>query len=193
MGHWLVALCSVVIWLVSVGYVHDDLRPSNMLLDEQVYLRLADFNCAEKLGDPSSGNGAPWARVLDDDAGDQRQRGSYGTNGVRTEQFAIGSNLYCMVYGVEPYEDRDDRGPIIVKLLQAMEFPQLQSGEFNPIIARCWKGGYRQLQDLLAEVGELCGTSLPVTIASSVNVEAYRDDCKKLVEDGLLDATKAEA
>jgi len=38
-------------------------------------------------------------------------------NGPRTEQFAIGSNLYCMVYGFEPYEDRDDRGPVIAEVL----------------------------------------------------------------------------
>ncbi|KAG8170032.1 hypothetical protein KVR01_000777 [Diaporthe batatas] len=99
---WLRELCSAVVWLESLGYVHGDLRPSNLLLDRD-HLKLADFDCAEKIGEPSSGNGAPWARLLGEDADDVGgERGSYGVNGARTEQFAIGSNLYCMLYGFEP-------------------------------------------------------------------------------------------
>lgn len=113
---WLRELCCAVVWLESLGYVHGDLRPSNFLLDGRSHLKLADFDCAEKVGEPSSGNGAPWARVLGEDADEiGGQSGSFGINGPRTEQFAIGSNLYYMVYGFEPYEDRDDRGPVIVE------------------------------------------------------------------------------
>jgi len=190
---WLVALCSAVVWLESIGYVHGDLRPNNMLLDEYDRLRLADFDCAEKFGYPSSGNGAPWARVLGDDARNKGERGSFGTNGARTEQFAVGSNLYYMVYGFEPYEDREDQGPIIVELLQAMEFPQLQSGNFDLIIDKCWKGGYQQLQDMLSDARELGSKYLPATTALSVNADACRAECEGLVKSGLLGTIKAEA
>ncbi|KAL1865922.1 hypothetical protein VTK73DRAFT_5006 [Phialemonium thermophilum] len=137
---WLQELCSGVIWLESLGYVHGDLRPTNLLLDGQDHLKLADFDCAEKVGEPSRGNGPAWARVLGDDADELGERkGSFGINGPRTEQFAIGSNLYCMAYGLEPYKDRDDRGLVLVELLQEMQFPELQDRPLDLIIERCWR------------------------------------------------------
>lgn len=190
-GRWLRELCSAVVWLETLGYVHGDLRPSNILLDESSHLKLVDFDCAEKVGEPSSGNGAPWARVLGEDADEERaEGGSFGNNGPRTEQFAIGSNLYCMVYGFEPYGDRDDQGPVIIDLLQDMKFPELQDGPFDSIIDRCWRGRYRQLQDLLEEAKALSGET-PSSEMVALETE-YFDKCHKeclaLVEGGLLES-----
>ncbi|KAI1499840.1 kinase domain-containing protein [Biscogniauxia marginata] len=189
---WLRELCGAVVWLESLGYVHGDLRPSNFLLDRGDHLKLGDFDCAEKVSEPSSGNGAPWARVLGDDEDEVgAQRGSFGINGPRTEQFAIGSNLYYMVYGFEPYEDRDDRGPVIVELLQDMKFPELRDGRLDSIIHRCWRGRYQQLKDLLEEVETVSGmtpSSEAVTISREY-LDDYRDECQALVEDGLLGDT----
>lgn len=179
-----------MVWLEGLGYVHGDLRPSNLLLDEREHLKLADFDCAERVGEPSSGNGAPWARVLGEDADEVGgQRGSFGVNGPRTEQFAIGSILYCMVYGSEPYEDREDRGPVIVDLLQDMKFPELRDGHLDSIIYRCWRGQFQQLKDLLEEAEALGGIgrpSLEDTTMSREYLENCRDECQALIEEGLL-------
>lgn len=187
---WLQELCSAVVWLESLGYVHGDLRPNNLLLDKNNNLKLADFDCTEKVGEPSSGNGAPWARVLGDDADKVGgRRGSFGINGPRTEQFAIGSNLYCMLYGFEPYEDRDDRGPVVVDLLQDMEFPELRNGDLDSIIDRCWKGRYEQLKDLLEEAEALGGTTPSSETVMTISTEDFlqcRKECEALVQDGLL-------
>lgn len=185
---WLRELCAAVVWLESLGYVHGDLRPGNLLLNKGDHLKLADFDCAEKIGEPSSGNGAPWARVLGQDA-DTAQRGSFGINGARTEQFAIGSNLYCMVYGFEPYEDRDDRGPIIVDLLQAMKFPELEDGRLDSIIDRCWRGKFLSLADLLTETEALGGiTSSSESVTTSTeHFDECRKECQALVKSGLLE------
>ncbi len=67
---WHTELCRAVLWLECLGYVHGDLRPSNLLLDGDS-LKLGDFDCAQKVGEPSEGNGPPWARVLGDDAEEQ--------------------------------------------------------------------------------------------------------------------------
>lgn len=186
---WLRELSSAVVWLESLGYVHGDLRPSNLLLDGRDHLKLADFDCAEKVGEPSSGNGAPWARVLGEDADEVgAQRGSFGINGPRTEQFAIGSNLYYMVYGFMPYEDRDDQGPVIVELLQDMKFPELRDGRLDFIIHRCWRGRYQQLKDLLEEAEALSGMT-PLSEAVTISTECfdeYRNECQALIESGLL-------
>lgn len=79
-GRWLGELCSAVVWLETLGYVHGDLRPSNILLDESSHLKLIDFDYAKKVSKPSSGNCAPWARVLGGDADDQTERVSWIRN-----------------------------------------------------------------------------------------------------------------
>jgi atypical protein kinase C zeta type len=88
---WLRELCSAVVWLESPGYVHGDLRPSNLLLDGRDHLKLTDFDCAEKVGEPLSGNGAPWARVLGDDAEKVgAQRDSLGSTGLEPNSLPSG-------------------------------------------------------------------------------------------------------
>lgn len=191
-GRWPGELTSAVVWLEGLGYVHGDLRSNNLLLDGNDRLKLADFDCVGKVGEPSGGNAPPWARVLGDDFetadGVGGQRGSFGTNGPRTEQFAIGSNLYCMVYGFEPYEDRDDQGPVIVDLLQDMKFPELRGGRLDGIIDRCWRGHYAQLEDLLEEVEGPDGAALAGEAFSRKHIEDCRKECQALVDDGLLGA-----
>ncbi|OIW23354.1 hypothetical protein CONLIGDRAFT_649870 [Coniochaeta ligniaria NRRL 30616] len=57
---WLFQLVGAVVWLEGLSYVHGDLRPANMLLSVRDHLRLADFDYAETMGVPYSGNGVPW-------------------------------------------------------------------------------------------------------------------------------------
>lgn len=186
---WLTELGRAVLWLESLGYVHGDLRPGNLLLDGDNHLKLGDFDCIQKVGEPFQGNGPPWARVLGDDAEELgSQRGSFGTTGPRTEQFAIGSNLYCMVYGFEPYEDTDEQGPTIVDLLQDRKFPKLNDSGLDAIIDRCWMGRYQELRDLLREAESLYGVGhLSEGISTSTeDFDRCRNECQTLVEDGLL-------
>lgn len=182
-----------MVWLEGLGYVHGDLRSNNLLLDGYDHLKLADVDSVEKVGEPSGGNAPPWARLLGDDAevdGVGGQRGSFGVNGPRTEQFAIGSNLYCMVYGLEPYEDGDDEGPVIVGLLQDMKFPELRGGQLDGIVDRCWRGHYAQLKGLLEEVEGLDGAALEDEAFSREYIEDCRRECQALVDDGLLGSTR---
>ncbi|KAI0175798.1 serine/threonine protein kinase [Hypoxylon sp. FL1284] len=184
---WLVELCRGVVWLESLGYTHGDLRPNNPLLDGDGHLKLAGFDCVQKIGEPFDGNEAPWARVLGDDAEELgARRGSYGIAGPRTEQFAIGSILYCMVYGLAPYGNMDDQGPIIVDLLQEMKFPTLNESCLDAIIDRCWKGHYQQLGDLLKQVESLCNIRSEARNISVEELDQHRKECQVLVEDGLL-------
>lgn len=119
---WLMQLSNAVAWLESLGYVHGDIRPPNLLLDSHDHLKLADFDCVARVGTPSMGAGPPWARVLGPDAGDKC--GSFAEYGPRTEQFAIRSILYCLTRGYEPFA-MDDPDIDVVRRLQHYEFPQL--------------------------------------------------------------------
>lgn len=117
------------------------------------------------------------------------QRGSFGINGPRTEQFAIGSLLYTMIRGHEPYAELEP-GPHVVDLFQDMKFPDLGNGCLDAIIDRCWKGLYESVESLAKETAGLNGAvSLPRAEALDRSyVSEMRDRCQRLVDEGLLDA-----
>lgn len=185
---WTMELCSAVSWLESLGRVHGDIRPPNLLLDAEDHLKLADFDSVASIGEPYAGAAPPWARLLGSEAGSENS--TFGMCGARTEQFAIGSIIYSMTRGYEPYEfeTQTEGGPEIVKRLQRMVFPELNGGDLDRIIERCWKGGFSSLCDLLEEAKFLRGAiQLPrATSLSREDCEEIRKECVLLVEDGLL-------
>lgn len=178
-------LSGAVAWLESLDLVHGDLRPENLVLDGGDHLKLVDFDCVEKIGTKSCGRPPPWARLLGQEAG--HQKGTWGINGPQTEQFAIGSILYTMTRGHEPYEGQE-RGSNIIRRLQNMDFPELGNDWLDMIIYRCWRGLYESVESLAKETAGLGGAvNLPrATVLEDWYVAEKRDRCQRLVDDGLL-------
>ena len=117
-------LSDAAAWLESLGLLHGDIRPPNLPLDGEYHLKLADFDCVAEIGTSADGSAPPWARVLGPEA--RSEDGTFGVYGARMEQFAIGSVLYYMTRGYEPYEDEDfgqGKGPIVVGRQRCMVFP----------------------------------------------------------------------
>jgi serine/threonine protein kinase len=186
---WIAELANAAAWLESLGYVHADIRPPNLLLDHDEHLKLTDFDCAARIGTESFGAAPPWARFLGIEGGSDQ--GTYGLYGARTEQFSIGSILYYMTRGYEPYEDEYfDPGHevVVVDRLQAMVFPNLKGGRLDQIIRRCWYGEFAHLKDLADETKTLSGAiELPrATALSTEYCLERREECQSLVDDGLL-------
>ncbi|ESZ96916.1 protein kinase domain-containing protein [Sclerotinia borealis F-4128] len=190
---WAAELSSAVAWLESLGYCHTDIRPANLLFDEQDHIKLTDFDCWEEVGSPALGSAPPWARVLGPEAGSDC--GSFGYNGARVEQFAIGSVLYMMTRGHEPYEDgtcAPEESSNVVDLLQQMRFPSLGEGVLDNIIDRCWNGGYPLLKDLADETKLLSRAhNIPRAVALTEEYcKEIQEECQQLIESGLLEGIK---
>ncbi len=186
---WIMELSNAAAWLESLGYVHTDIRPPNLLLDSQDHLKLSDFDCVAEIGTRADGAAAPWARLLGPEAGSEG--GTWGRNGAGYEQFAIGSILYCMTRGFEPYEDEDFTdvdSAIVVHRMQHMISPSLDDGHLDRIIERCWKGKYVLLKDLAAETKLLRGAvELPRAVSLDTGYCLKRQkECQRLVDSGLL-------
>jgi serine/threonine protein kinase len=191
-GLWAMEMTGASAWLETLGLVHGDLRPPNLLLDDKDHLKLADFDCVARIGSASKGNAPPWARLRGDEAGPLK--GTWGENGAQTEQFSIGSILYTLTRGFQPYEDRDcDRA--IVDHLQNKNFPELTDHCLDAIILRCWLGAYNTIGTLAEETTHLEGTSAwPRAIAlDGRTLDEARQKCLQLLsEKQLFDAPAVE-
>lgn len=178
---WMKELTSAAAWLESLGLAHGDIRPSNLLLDAEQHLKLTDFDNTRTIGTEVEVGTAPYARVLGDEAG--TLRGTFGFLGPRTEQFAIGSVIYYMIRGYEPYDDQwfgKDHGPRTVDLLQAMEFPPTDACEKELIIRECWYGTFHSVQELANTAGSLSSQDGDaVREVTSDFIEARREECRQ--------------
>lgn len=184
---WTMELAAGSAWIESLGYIHGDLRPANLLLDDEDHLRLTDFGCAEKIGTPASGNGPPWARLLGSEAGDKN--GTWGLNGPRLEQFAIGSIIYCITRGRQPYEGEIEDGSVQVQMLQDMEFPKLGHTPLDTIINHCWHGAFSSLKYLASATQLHGGSFVQPPLATSLSNEFYKEreqECRELIQKSLL-------
>jgi atypical protein kinase C zeta type len=64
---WMAEFSNAAAWLESLGYVHGDIRPSNLLLDGDDHLKLTDFDNTAAVGTAFEVGIAPYARVLGDE------------------------------------------------------------------------------------------------------------------------------
>jgi len=189
---WMVELADAVAWLESLGYVHGDIRPPNLLLDGNDHLKVVDFDNTTKAGFEFDGCQPPYARVLGEEDADKR--GTFGCHGPRTEQFAIGSVFYYMTRGFEPYDNEwfgRKHGNVVVSLLQEKKFPKLNDKDMDIIIHNCWHGKYESIKRLKIEVIRL-GRNIRLSMATIMSKEEYearRQECKSLVELKVLEDT----
>lgn len=186
---WMKALAEAAAWLESLGYAHGDLKPENILVGKDDRIKLANFDCTNLIGSEFEACIPPYGRLLGSEAGSER--GTAGSLGARTEQFALGSVFYYINYGLEVYDDQDfgqEHGPIIVDRLQHMMFPTLDKDPvLDSIISDCWHNRYQSISALSKCITERCdlkGYSAPGMPAEEFATrQAY---CRELVKAGIL-------
>ncbi len=187
---WAAELCAADAWLESLSLVHADLRPTNILLDERDHLKLTDFDCVDRIGEASSGSCPSWARFYPDP---ETGHGHFGLYGAKTEQFAIGSVLFCMTRGHEPYEHPEDDSPDldVVDLFQRGIFPHVDAkgDALDFIIEGCWNGRYESIKDLAEAATHLPGAADMggATTFSADYCAQKRDECCRLLQEGLVE------
>lgn len=171
---WATELSSALAWLESIGLVQGDLRPTNLLLDNDDHLKLVDFDSCAKMGDRDPGLPLPWSSL------------KHEFYGAGTEQFAFGSILYNITRGLEPYEDR---GPVVITLFLAMEFLELSDSRLDVLTLRCWRGEFTTLADLAKHCATLEGARSAAT-ANATDDEYMRRmkrTCEELLRTKLAD------
>ena len=84
-------VCRALEHLHSVGFVHADLKPDNILVDEGLAVRLIDFGFAAPVGQKLSGFKGTWGYVAPEQAG--------GRISEKTDVFNLGAALYWVLTG----------------------------------------------------------------------------------------------
>lgn len=126
---WICELAEGMELLHSANIVHCDFSPRNMLLDETLGVKVADFGCVSINGSKSSAGGSVrfypprlQTRELIEPEDDL---------------FALGSSsIYEVVTGKPPYVDLDTEQ--IQCLYRLDQFPDLAGLDFSDIIRDCW-------------------------------------------------------
>lgn len=182
-ARWMQQLTSALEYVEKLGFCHNDLHASNCLLDGNLNLKLTDFGRATTIGQFLEGTLPPRAQPLL--AGPLQ--GTYGLCSARTEHFAVGTLLYFMVYGHEPYDDVILSGGEWDRRFGQMEFPELDRDEvFDGLISACWYNVYPTMALLAYDFKRKTKDIASNTDHIHVDTKKETETCEALVRGGLL-------
>ncbi|OBT61377.1 hypothetical protein VE03_09240 [Pseudogymnoascus sp. 23342-1-I1] len=121
------------------GVWHCDLRTVNFLLDETLRLKIIDFEGSSPDGcEPSSLENTRFFLPRD-----WREPST-----ARTELFALGSVIYEIMTGKEPYLELGDEE--VTALFEEKKFPPVDQLPCGDIIMKCWLGELHSAEEVRA-------------------------------------------
>lgn len=139
---WCAEAAEAVAYLHAHNVIHADIRPDNMLLDQELGLRLIDLcgsiDGKETLALESSRFFLP------------RDVRDYPHCSVTTDLFALGSSFYDIVTRKQPYAGMGDEE--VEARYARREFPPVEKLPLGNIMRGCWMGGFGSAAEVLAAV-----------------------------------------
>lgn len=133
----------------SVGVYNSDIHCINFLLDRDLNLKIADWAGASIDGSRSMSSYRLGCRLFDADGTDVARVHGIG---VATEVFALGSAIYYMVTGHDPWPDLHESEQIVSRIIAADFPPTAQLRVLGDIIQRCWRVEFASMTDLKVAV-----------------------------------------
>ena len=132
---------------IGAGLVHRDVKPANVLLDEEGHAYLADFGITKQVGSDSTQTGAI-VGTLDYLAPEQIR--SEPVDG-RTDVYALGCVLYECLAGTPPFR-RDTQMEAMWAHLQEPPPPLASHPRLDPVVAKALA---KEREDRYATCAEL--------------------------------------
>jgi serine/threonine protein kinase len=135
---WLQQAAQVVAFVHSKGVIHCDIHPSNLLLDEHFNLQLCDFSGS--LFGELDGAAMESTRYF-------LPRDPLSTPNIRSDLFALGSTMYYIMSGHEPYDTLSESE--VTALYSQGLFPEVDGMVWGDVIKGCWKGCWSNAEEVV--------------------------------------------
>jgi serine/threonine protein kinase len=150
---WLAAAARIVHHAHQRGIVHCDLKPSNLLLDEQGRIRITDFGLAMRISDaprcpPLAGTPAFMAP--------EQVEACWGEVSARTDVWGLAAVLYFLLFGRPPYDGRSI-ADVLARVVSGapVEFPSAPHPASIDLIEVCRRGLAKPSSERFATAAEL--------------------------------------
>jgi eukaryotic-like serine/threonine-protein kinase len=161
---WAVQLCDALEHSHAQGIVHCDLKPANLLLDENERLRVTDFGLARSLSRQSD-----WAAEVEGTApfmAPEQVSRYWGPIGIRTDVYGIGAVLYTLLTGQAPWAGRRlpdilarvaSAAPVIPPSSLRPDLPQTISDFCRKCLSKAPKDRYHNAEEVRSVLARLKG------------------------------------
>lgn len=166
----LLVLCSAVGYAHSLGLLHLDLKPANVMLDEDGRALIGDFGLAQSLDQDTTAPAAESAGTPAYMAPEQIER-QRGTLSPRSDLYALGAMLYEFLVG-EPPHGRGDAATLMQRTLHERITPprQRRAQLSRDIDAICLKCLQTDPADRYADTAELAADLVRCRDGNAVSV-----------------------
>lgn len=150
---WSKQIAEAVQFIHGKRVIHCDLNPSNILVDKNLNLKLCDFQ-----GRLFNLDGTLSINIGASEYSKYRLPSAQEDEASKlTDIFALGSVIYYIMNGHEPYPELDiltDEDKIR-PLFEAGSFPLMEPTRAGDVIKKCWQSKYSSAQGAVTDLAEL--------------------------------------
>ncbi|WQF77000.1 Putative tyrosine-protein kinase, active [Colletotrichum destructivum] len=151
---WCVETCKALVHCHKHHVLHCDIRHRNILLDDKLRVKLADFQ-----GRLITTGGET---VLDGGSQEQAQyycpRNTTNHADVKTDLFGFGSTIFFLMVGHEPFPDisgqNEGDDEEVERRFRSGEFPE-EIHVCTQVVEKCWKLSYNSAEGVLQDLEAL--------------------------------------
>ena len=135
----------------NAGVIHCDINVNNLLLDNNLTVKLCDFQ-GRLLRPDGSVDKDGLAR---ENIKSFMPRADPNYSDRKTDIFALGSTFYYILQGHEPFPDMDsfNNEEQIEARFASHQFPEMDSLLMNYVTHKCWTGEYDSAEAVLQDLG----------------------------------------
>jgi serine/threonine protein kinase len=137
---WSQQAAEAVAFIHSRGVIHCDIHTNNLLLDDNLDVKLSDFQGTYKDLDGYAMESTRFCLP----------REPTTTPNVTTDLFALGSSIYTIMTGFEPYLDLLDTE--VEERYKKRQFPTVDGVIGGEVIQKCWVEAYVSATELLEDL-----------------------------------------